>query len=146
MFHRAAPVYLYLCLYFNLQDGSDDGQEVADDDQHVPAVQKLFLVVLTHFTIMILQQEPGEPLKIHHSQRIFFFFYRRERNQMDTKYTFESKNSCRVMWCGVISWPGAAWWPVSWSECTAWLTWGRRGWRSSRTPGTSACSSQLEHR
>lgn len=70
MFHRAAPVHLYLCLYFNLQDGSDDGQEVADDDQHVPAVQKLFLVVLTHFAIMILQQELGEPLKIHQSQRI----------------------------------------------------------------------------
>lgn len=65
-----AQVCLYLRLYFNLQDGPNDGQEVADDDQHVPAVQELFLVVLTHFSTMILQQQPGEPLKINQSHVI----------------------------------------------------------------------------
>lgn len=63
-FQRPAQVYLYLRLYFNLKDGPNDGQEVGNDDQHVPAVQELFLVLLTHFTTMILQQQPGEPLKI----------------------------------------------------------------------------------
>lgn len=67
-FQRSAPVRLYLRLYFDLQDGSDNGQQVADDDQHVPAVQELLLVVLTHFTIMILQQELGEPLNTHQRQ------------------------------------------------------------------------------
>lgn len=68
MFQRSAQVHLYLRLYFNLQYGSNYGQKVADDDQHIPAVQELFLVVLTHFPIMFLQQELGEPLNTHQSQ------------------------------------------------------------------------------
>lgn len=52
----------YLCLYFHLQYGSNYGQEVADNNQHIPAIQKLTLVILTHFTIVVLVQESGESL------------------------------------------------------------------------------------
>lgn len=53
----------YLCLYLHLQNRSNYGQEVADDDQQVPAVQKLPLVVLAHFPIKVFMEESGEPLQ-----------------------------------------------------------------------------------
>lgn len=53
----------YLCLYFNLQNGSNNGQEVADNDQQIPAIQELLLVTLTRFTPVGLLQVSGEPLK-----------------------------------------------------------------------------------
>lgn len=55
--------FFYLCLYFNLQNRSNNGQEVADNDQQIPAIQELLLVILTHFTPVGLLQVSGEPLK-----------------------------------------------------------------------------------
>lgn len=50
-------------MYFNLQNGSNNSQEVADNDQQIPAIQELLLVILTHFTPVGLLQVSGEPLK-----------------------------------------------------------------------------------
>lgn len=61
--------FSYLCLYFHLQYGSNYGQEIADNDQHIPAIQKLTLVILTHFTVVVLMQEPGESLKMHKKKK-----------------------------------------------------------------------------
>lgn len=47
----------YLCLYFHLQDGAGYSQYITDYDQHIPAVQELFLVVLTHFTVKVFVEE-----------------------------------------------------------------------------------------
>lgn len=54
----------YLC-YLHLQCGSDYGQDVAGDDQQVPAVQEFTLVVLTHTAIVVFLQESGESLRMN---------------------------------------------------------------------------------
>lgn len=64
LYRRKYMIHIYLCLYFHLQYGSNYGQEVAGNDQHIPAVQKLPLIVLTHFAIVVLMEESGESLKI----------------------------------------------------------------------------------
>ena len=63
--HQCQHINAYLCLYLDLQYGSNYGHEVADNHQQIPAVQKLALVALTHFMTITLQQEPGESLKRH---------------------------------------------------------------------------------
>ena len=52
----------YLCLDLHLQDGAHDGQQVADDNEQVPAIQELALVLIAEFAIVVLLEESGEPL------------------------------------------------------------------------------------
>jgi len=50
-------------LDLHLQDGAHDGQEVADYDEHIPAVQELALVLIAELAVVVLPEEPAEPLR-----------------------------------------------------------------------------------
>ena len=52
----------YLCLDLHLQYGAHDGQEITDDNEQVPAIQELALVLVAQFTIVVLLEKSGEPL------------------------------------------------------------------------------------
>lgn len=91
----------YLCLYFHLQYRSNYGQQVAHNDQHVPAVQELTLVILTNFTVVLLMQESGESLKIHQLKFIFLLNTVGSNHAMVTvnrKHYQHSDKSCRLIW------------------------------------------------
>lgn len=60
-YNHDAPPYLWLDLH--LQDGAHNGQEVADYDEHIPAVQELALVLIAELAVVVLPEEPAEPLR-----------------------------------------------------------------------------------
>lgn len=53
----------YLRLDADLYEGSDDGEEIADDEQDVPAVNELHPVAPTHRPIQFASKVPYELLR-----------------------------------------------------------------------------------
>lgn len=55
-------LFTYLGLNANLDDTSGDGEDVADNEEDVPAIDELQTVAPAHFAIQVLLKEPHKLL------------------------------------------------------------------------------------